>query len=89
MVYDMSRCPTCGQEAGEPTIALLRDAGFNPLEDCMFRALYGNSFSRCIGKDNPKVMRQCELCPVSKLYGRWEVNRGKQVFVPTEEEFPC
>lgn len=55
----------------------------------MFRALYGNSFSRCIGKDNPKVMRQCELCPVSKLYGRWEVNRGKQVFVPTEEEFPC
>ena len=82
----MSRCPTCGAECGEPMIAHLRDIGFDPLEHCTFTMLHTEKIKPCIGKDNPKIGRQCELCPVSKLYGRWEVSRGKQTFIPTKEE---
>ena len=81
----MSRCPHCGQERGEPTIAHYRDMGFDPLDHCLFTMLHEERIEPCVGK-SPKIGRQCELCPRSKKYGRWEVSRGRQTFIPTKEE---
>jgi hypothetical protein len=77
----MSRCPTCGQECGEPMIAILRDHGFDPLEHCFFLAYYSGKIRECAGRDNPKIMRCCNLCPISKVFGAWKVQRGQQTFV--------
>jgi hypothetical protein len=51
----------------------------------MFTMLHEERIEPCVGR-SPKIGRQCELCPRSKKYGRWEVSRGKQTFVPTKEE---
>ena len=79
------KCSHCGQERGEPTIAHYRDMGFDPLDHCLFTMLHEERIEPCVGK-SPKIGRQCELCPRSKKYGRWEVSRGKQTFIPTREE---
>ena len=80
------KCAHCGQEMrGESRIAHFRDLGFDLLEHCLFAVLYEEKVKPCIGK-SPKIGRQCELCPRSKRYGRWEVSRGTQTFIPTKEE---
>lgn len=80
------KCAHCGQNIeGESHIAHYRDMGFDPLEHCLFAVLYEEKVKPCIGK-SPLIGRQCELCPRSKKYGRWEVSRGKQTFIPTKEE---
>ena len=81
----MSRCPTCGAECGEPLIARLRDKGFDPLEHCSFVMMYEERIIMCVG-NSPTIGRQCELCPRSKKYGTWHVERGKQTFNPTKDE---
>ena len=80
------KCAHCGQNIeGESHIAHYRDMGFDPLEHCLFAVLYEEKVKPCIGK-SPLIGRQCELCPRSKLYGTWHVERGKQTFIPTKEE---
>lgn len=47
------------------------------------------SCKKCVTRENGQrllVVSTCELCPRSKKYGRWEVSRGKQTFIPTREE---
>lgn len=78
------KCPHCGQERGEPTIAYYRDMGFDPLEHCMFTMLHEEKIEPCVGKA-PTIGRQCELCPRSKRYGTWESKRGNYTFTPKEE----
>lgn len=79
----MSRCPTCGQECGEPMIAILRDHGFDPLEHCFFLAYYSGKIRECAGRDNPKILRCCNLCPVSKVFGAWMEGAAGQPNVHT------
>ena len=80
------KCAHCGQEMhGISRIAHFRDLGFDPLDHCLFTMLHEERIEPCVGK-SPKIGRQCELCPRSKKYGRWEVSRGKQTFIPTREE---
>ena len=76
------KCPYCGQERGESRIAHFRDLGFDPLEHCFFLAYYSGKIRERAGRDNPKIMRQCNLCPVSKVFGAWKVHRGQQTFIP-------
>ena len=75
----MSRCPTCGQEAGEPLIAILRDKGFIPMEHCEINAIYFGRITPCVGLP---VYRQCHICKVGKALGTWESKRGNYTFTP-------
>lgn len=76
----MSICPTCGAPCSEPLIATLRDRGFDPLIHCTFKMIYEGIVMECAGRKNPKILRQCELCPVSKQFGTWKIERGKATF---------
>ena len=80
----MSLCPACGQPAPPPRIAGLIDRGFDALEHCLFKVIYEESIMPCAGRDNPKILRCCQLCGVSKQFGTWKPGRTGPVFEAME-----
>jgi len=86
----VTTCPTCGAPCGPSLSARLADLGHDPLEHCTIAAIYaGKPRVPCVGRKNPKILRQCELCPVSKLFGTWKIERGKATFEVKKDDKPA